>query len=55
MTVTTERPADAVVIRAFTIGVFEADLEDLRARMAATRWPEGDRRRPTQGASLKET
>ena len=40
MTVTTEGPADAVAIRPFTIGVPEADLEDMRARIAATRWPE---------------
>ena len=40
MTVMTERPADAGMIRPFTIDVPEADLEDLRARIAATRWPE---------------
>jgi pimeloyl-ACP methyl ester carboxylesterase len=40
MTVTIERSADAVAIRPFTIDVPEADLEDLRARIAATRWPE---------------
>src|SRR3954451_3347307 len=40
MTVTTERPADAVPIRPFTIEVPEKDLDDLRARIGATRWPE---------------
>ena len=40
MTVTTERKTDAVTIRPFTIEIPEADLEDLRARIAATRWPE---------------
>src|SRR3954462_3390024 len=40
MTVTTETPADAVAIRPFTIEIPEKDLEDLRARIAATRWPE---------------
>jgi pimeloyl-ACP methyl ester carboxylesterase len=40
MTVTTERPPDAVAIRPFTIDIPEADLDDLRARIAATRWPE---------------
>ncbi len=40
MTVTTERPADAVAIRPFTIEIPEKELEDLRARIAATRWPE---------------
>jgi hypothetical protein len=28
------------VLRPFTIETPEADLEDLRARLAATRWPE---------------
>src|SRR5213080_1490592 len=40
MPVTTEKTADATAIRPFTIDVPEADLEDLRARIAATRWPE---------------
>ena len=40
MSVTTEKSADATAIRPFTIEIPEADLEDLRARIAATRWPE---------------
>src|SRR3954451_18067193 len=40
MSVTTEMPATATAIRPFTIDIPEADLEDLRARIAATRWPE---------------
>src|SRR3954465_7193720 len=40
MSVTTDRTAEATAIRPFTIDVPEADLEDLRARIAATRWPE---------------
>ena len=40
MAVTTEKSADATAIRPFTIDIPEADLEDLRARIAATRWPE---------------
>src|SRR5687767_731988 len=40
MAVMTERPADNTAIRPFTIGIPEGDLEDLRARIAATRWPE---------------
>src|SRR3954464_14839235 len=40
MPVTTDRPAEATAIRPFTIDVPEADLEDLRARIAATHWPE---------------
>jgi pimeloyl-ACP methyl ester carboxylesterase len=40
MPVTTEKPAGATAIRPFTIETPEADLEALRARIAATRWPE---------------
>jgi hypothetical protein len=40
MAVMTERPADNTAIRPFTIDIPEADLDDLRARIAATRWPE---------------
>ncbi len=40
MAVTTENSAGATAIRPFTIEFPEADLEDLRARIAATRWPE---------------
>ena len=40
MAVTVARSADTTAIRPFTIDIPEADLEDLRARIAATRWPE---------------
>src|SRR5215204_1565058 len=40
MSVATAKPAAATAIRPFTIETPEADLEDLRARIAATRWPE---------------
>ena len=40
MAVTTARSADATAIRPFTIDIPDADLDDLRARIAATRWPE---------------
>jgi hypothetical protein len=40
MSVTTERAADDQAIRPFTIETPQADLDDLRARIAATRWPE---------------
>jgi len=40
MPVTTEKPAGATAIRPFTIETPEAELEALRARIAATRWPE---------------
>ena len=40
MPVATVKPAAAPAIRPFTIETPEADLEELRARIAATRWPE---------------
>jgi pimeloyl-ACP methyl ester carboxylesterase len=40
MAVTVDRAAGNIAVRPFTIEVPEADLEDLRARIAATRWPE---------------
>ena len=40
MAVTTANSGSATAIRPFTIDVPESDLEDLRARIAATRWPE---------------
>ena len=40
MSVKTEKSADATAIRPFTIETPEADLDDLRARIVATRWPE---------------
>jgi hypothetical protein len=40
MPVTTEGPAASTAIRPFTFETPEADLDDLRARIAATRWPE---------------
>jgi Epoxide hydrolase N terminus len=40
MAVVNERSAGDTALRPFTIEVPEADLEELRARIAATRWPE---------------
>jgi pimeloyl-ACP methyl ester carboxylesterase len=40
MAVTAETSAGGTAIRPFTIQTPEADLDDLRARIAATRWPE---------------
>jgi pimeloyl-ACP methyl ester carboxylesterase len=40
MPIATAKPAAAPAIRPFTIETPEADLEDLRARIRATRWPE---------------
>jgi pimeloyl-ACP methyl ester carboxylesterase len=39
MTVTIENTQEATTIRPFTFEASEAELEDLRARIAATRWP----------------
>jgi pimeloyl-ACP methyl ester carboxylesterase len=40
VTAKTEAPTGVAEIRPFEIGFGEADLEDLRARVRATRWPE---------------
>src|SRR5688500_11692648 len=40
MAVMAEKSADGRAIRPFTIETPEADLDDLRARIAATRWPD---------------
>src|ERR687897_622164 len=40
MAVMVERPAVNTAIQPFTIDILESQLEDLRARLAATRWPE---------------
>ena len=40
MAVTVGRPAEDTTIRPFTVETREADLKDLRARIAATRWPD---------------
>src|SRR5215813_12968956 len=40
MTVTAERSPGDATIRTFTVEIPDADLEDLRARVAATRFPE---------------
>jgi hypothetical protein len=40
MAVTTAKSADGTVIRPFTVEIPEADLDDLRARIAASRLPE---------------
>jgi pimeloyl-ACP methyl ester carboxylesterase len=40
MTTTDERPAVDAAVRPFTIETPQADLDDLRARVLATRWPD---------------
>jgi pimeloyl-ACP methyl ester carboxylesterase len=57
MAVTAEKPAGDTTIRPFTIETPEAELEDLRARIAATRWPTSelvdDRSQGVQLATMK--
>jgi len=54
MPVTTAKPAGAAAIRPFTIEIPEAELEGLRARIAATRWPEKETAAdPSQGVQLE--
>src|SRR3954466_2789581 len=40
MTATVDKSAAETAVRPFTIEIPQADLEDLRSRIAATRWPE---------------
>lgn len=40
MTATVDKPAAETAVRPFTVEIPDADLEDLRSRIAATRWPE---------------
>ena len=57
MAVVAEKPAGDTAIRPFTIETPEAELEDLRARIAATRWPTSelvdDRSQGVQLATMK--
>jgi hypothetical protein len=39
MSATTEKPAQVTDVRPFRVEIPEADIEDLRRRIAATRWP----------------
>jgi pimeloyl-ACP methyl ester carboxylesterase len=48
MTGTSQTPAGATTIRPFTVEISDADIEDLRARIAATRLPEKE---PVEDAS----
>jgi pimeloyl-ACP methyl ester carboxylesterase len=40
MTATVDKPAPETAVRPFTIEIPEADLEELRSRIAGARWPE---------------
>src|SRR4051794_39366487 len=48
MAVMTEQPAGNTAVRPFTIEIPEADLDDLRARIFATRFPDKE---PVEDAS----
>jgi Epoxide hydrolase N terminus len=54
----TEESAGAKAIRPFTVEIPEAEIETLRARIAATRWPSrelvDDRSQGVQLATLQE-
>jgi pimeloyl-ACP methyl ester carboxylesterase len=53
MSITTEKAAVATAIRPFTFEPAQADLEDLRARITATRWPDRETvRDDSQGVPL---
>jgi pimeloyl-ACP methyl ester carboxylesterase len=53
MTVTTETSAAATSIRPFTVEISEAEVEDLRARIVATRFPDKETvEDPSQGVQL---
>src|SRR3954452_16377573 len=58
MAVMVERSVVDTTIRPFTIDIPDADLEDLRVRIAATRWPSkelvADRSQGVQLATLQE-
>ena len=58
MSVTSESSADAVAIRPFRVEIPEGALDDLRRRIAATRWPTkelvADRSQGVQLATLRE-
>src|SRR5688572_17324615 len=57
MSVTVEKSADATAIRPLTREIPQADLDDLQARIAATRWPSkelvADRSQGVQLATLQ--
>ena len=58
MAVMAERSTGDTTVRPFTIEIPEADLDDLRARIAATRWPSkelvADRSQGVQLATMQE-
>ena len=47
MSVTSEDSASAAAIRPFTVETPEAEIEALRARLTATRWPHKELSAPT--------
>jgi pimeloyl-ACP methyl ester carboxylesterase len=56
MSVTTKRPADATAIRPFHVAIPQEAIDDLRRRLASTRWPERETvDDEAQGAQLAKT
>ena len=54
MSVTTDRPAAATAIRPFRVDVPQSELDDLRRRLEATRWPDKETvADQSQGAQLR--
>jgi Epoxide hydrolase N terminus len=53
VSITTRESENATAIRPFTVEIAEAEIEGLRARIAATRWPERETvADATQGVQL---
>jgi hypothetical protein len=40
MSATSEKPADATAVRPFRVEIPQAELDELRRRIVATRWPD---------------
>ena len=58
MSATSEKPAGATAVRPFRVEIPQAEVDELRRRIAATRWPEketvDDGSRGTPLAKLQE-
>src|SRR5277367_3778389 len=54
MSITTEKPTSATVVRSYRVEFSEEAIVDLRRRIEATRWPEKETvEDPSQGVQLK--
>jgi pimeloyl-ACP methyl ester carboxylesterase len=58
MSVTTDKPVGATAVRPFSVAIPEEELDELRRRIAATRWPSkelvADRSQGVQLATMRE-